>query len=93
LPSRSKSTAATVFPADLCRTDDSASAGALEPAERPSHTALKTIEAQRQADQVVRQLVAGEIDAEGLALVLAEAYGAKLQALARALTKAARGGN
>lgn len=52
-------------------------------------SALRTIEAQRQADEVVRRLCAGEIDSEALAIELAKADGEiGLQALARSLTKA-----
>jgi len=69
------------------------SPGACPPdaALRPSAHALLTIEAQRHADDVVRRLIAGDLDAEGLALELGKAYGTGLQALARALTKAVQG--
>lgn len=50
--------------------------------------ALQVIEAQRQADALVEQVRAGELDAEGLAIELAKAYGHTLQALARAIAKA-----
>lgn len=68
----------------------SSNASATDRAPHAAH-ALAVIAAQQHADALVQQLRAGELDAEGLALELAKAYGLSLQALARALTKAVRG--
>lgn len=50
--------------------------------------ALQVIAAERHADAIVQSVLAGELDAEGLAIAIAPLYGAGLDALARALVKA-----
>lgn len=66
--------------------------GAVPAADQgPSAQALRVIEAQRHADEIVSRVAAGELEADALALELGKAYGATLQALARSLTKAVRG--
>jgi hypothetical protein len=50
--------------------------------------ALIVISSQQRADELVRKVTAGEMDAERLAIAIAPLYGRDLQALARALVKA-----
>jgi len=60
-------------------------------APRLADQALRTIYAQRHADDVIRRVREGELDADALAVELAKSYGVNLQALARAVCKAVRG--
>ena len=54
---------------------------------RSAH-ALRVIRAQEQADELVRCLKAGELDADDLAIVVAPLYGEQLRAVCRAIVKA-----
>jgi hypothetical protein len=52
--------------------------------------ALVVIESQQRADELVRKVIAGEIDTDALAVAIAPLYGRDLRALARAVVKAIR---
>lgn len=55
--------------------------------------ALVTIEAQRHAEDLLKQVRLGALDAEGLALEVAPLYGTRLQAFCRAVCRAIEGAN